>query len=416
MRSRGILLRHSLAALVALGSVLSTSLAVHADGVSDQKHKVDQLATELDNLSNRIGTLDEEYGAAQDEKAVLDQDILDSQAKIAQQEQTLGVLTNALSAIAVDNYVSGGSLELSPLFSNVEAYSEAQQKDSLSNVVLDNGSDSTDQMQALADDLAKEQAALSAKQQQVAGLVTSLNSKLAEAQTLQGEYKQKLASATAELAVKVEQERQRRAEAAAKAEIARQQKVAADAAAANAAAAAAASKATAASSSRGGGTAGGASAPAAAKAPAPRAAPSSGASSAPAADPTPADTGGGSSAPPVSSKAGIAVNAAQSQLGVPYVFAAESPGVAFDCSGLTKYAWGQAGVSLPHQSASQYASTPHVPVSEAQPGDLIFYRSPIGHVAIYIGGGTLIHAPQTGDVVKTGSVKWASVVGVGRPG
>jgi peptidoglycan DL-endopeptidase CwlO len=410
MRSRGILLRHSLAALVAVGSVLSTSVVAHGDGVSDQKHKVDQLATELDNLSNRIGTLDEEYGAAQDEKAVLDQDIVDSLAKIAQQEQTLGVLTNALSAIAVDNYVSGGSLELSPLFSNVEAYSEAQQKDSLSNVVLDNGSESTDRMQALADDLAKEQAVLSTKQQQVADLVTSLNSKLAEAQKLEGEYKQKLASATAELAVKIEQERQRRAEAAAKAEIARQQKVANDAAASNAAAAAAASKATAASASRGGGTAGGASAPAVAKAPAPRAAPSSDAS------PAPADTGGGSSGPPVSSKAGIAVNAAQSQLGVPYVFAAESPGVAFDCSGLTKYAWGQAGVSLPHQSASQYASTPHVPVSEAQPGDLIFYRSPIGHVAIYIGGGSLIHAPQTGDVVKTGSVKWASVVGVGRPG
>ena len=83
-----------------------------------------------------------------------------------------------------------------------------------------------------------------------------------------------------------------------------------------------------------------------------------------------------------------------SQLGVPYRFAAESPGVAFDCSGLTKYAWGQAGVYLPHQSGAQYGSIPHVSQSEIQPGDLIFYKSPIGHVAIYIGGGSMIHAPS----------------------
>ena len=85
---------------------------------------------------------------------------------------------------------------------------------------------------------------------------------------------------------------------------------------------------------------------------------------------------------------------------MPYKFAASSPGVAFDCSGLTKYAWGKAGVYLPHQSAAQYASTPHVPKDQAQPGDLIFYYSPIGHVGIYLGGGMMIHAPATGDVVE----------------
>ena len=57
-----------------------------------------------------------------------------------------------------------------------------------------------------------------------------------------------------------------------------------------------------------------------------------------------------------------------------------------------KYAWGVAGVDLPHQSAAQYASTPHVPKEQAQPGDLIFYYSPIGHVGIYLGGGAMVHA------------------------
>ena len=60
--------------------------------------------------------------------------------------------------------------------------------------------------------------------------------------------------------------------------------------------------------------------------------------------------------------------------------------------------------------------SPHVPEDQAQPGDLIFYYSPIGHVAIYIGGGQLIHAPHTGDVVKVAAVNWGKVVGVGRPG
>jgi cell wall-associated NlpC family hydrolase len=93
-----------------------------------------------------------------------------------------------------------------------------------------------------------------------------------------------------------------------------------------------------------------------------------------------------------------------------------SPGVAFDCSGLTSYAWGAAGVAIPHQSAQQYATTPHVPIGDAQPGDLIFFYSPISHVGIYIGGGEMIHAPFTGSVVSISPVRWDHVVGVSRPG
>ncbi len=259
-------------------------------------------------------------------------------------------------------------------------------------------------MLALAEDLAKEQASLSRKQQQVADLVASLDSKLAEAQQLQTEYTQKLASAKAELGVAIEQERERRAEAAAAADIARQKQEAA------AASAASSKKSAVSAAPRGGGTTGG----------------TSSAGNAAGADPVASGDGGGDAsagadsggggAPPVSSMAGIAVNAAQGQLGVAYRFAAESPGVAFDCSGLTKYAWGQAGVYLPHQSGAQYGSVPHVSQGEVQPGDLVFYKSPIGHVGIYIGGGAMIHAPRSGDVVNVAAVNWAKVVGIGRPG
>ena len=406
MRSRGIILRRYLAAAIAVGSLLSSATVASADSVSDKKAKVDQLATQLDNLGNRLGQLDEDYGAAQDRKAVLDQDIADSQARIAKQEARLGELAGVLGAIAVDKYVTGSALELSPLFSNAAAYSEAEQKDSLSQLALDNGAGNTDEMLALAEDLAKEQASLSHKQQQVADLVATLDSKLAEAQTLQTEYQTKLASAKADLGVAVEQERERRAEAAAAAEIAKQKQ--AQAAADAAAAAAARSKSSASTAPRGGGIAvGSGSGGGSASGGTP---PAGGGSS------SGGDPGGGGSAPPVSSMAGVAIAAAESQLGVPYRFAAESPGVAFDCSGLTKYAWGQAGVSLPHQSGAQYASIPHVSQSEVQPGDLIFYKSPIGHVAMYIGGGSLIHAPRSGDVVQIAVVNWAKVVGVGRPG
>ena len=403
MRSRGILFHRSVAAAIAVGSLLSSATMVSASGVDSQKQKVDQIAGQLDDLENRIGQLDEDYGAAQDRKAVLDQDIADSQARIAQQQARLGELAGTLGDIAVDKFVTGSALELSPLFSNAAAYSDAEQKDSFSRLALDNGSGSTDEMLALSEDLAKEQASLDHKQAQVADLVATLDSKLAEAQTLQTEYQQKLSSAQADLGVAIEQERERRAEAAAAAELAKQQQAAADAAA-SAAAAASTNKSAVAAAPRGGGPSGGG---------------SSGGGSSGGAAPAPpggGDTGGGGSAPPVSSMAGIAVNAAMSQLGVPYRFAAEEPGVAFDCSGLTKYSWGQAGVYLPHQSASQYASIPHVTQSEIQPGDLVFYKTPIGHVAIYIGGGSMIHAPSPGHFVEVATVNWAKVVGIGRPG
>ena len=120
--------------------------------------------------------------------------------------------------------------------------------------------------------------------------------------------------------------------------------------------------------------------------------------------------------PPASSNAQVAIQAAESQIGVPYVYAGSTPGVGFDCSGLTMWAWGQAGVSLPHSSASQYAMLPHVDRSQLQPGDLLFFYSPISHVAMYLGGGQMIEAPHTGLSVRVIGVYWQYYIGAGRPG
>lgn len=113
----------------------------------------------------------------------------------------------------------------------------------------------------------------------------------------------------------------------------------------------------------------------------------------------------------------IAVRAAESQLGVPYVWAGEQPGVGFDCSGLTAWAWGQAGVPLPHYSGAQMADSTPVPVSTLQPGDLLFY-GPGGsaHVAMYVGGGEMIEAPFPGTVVRIDPVRLGTgFAGAGRP-
>lgn len=118
---------------------------------------------------------------------------------------------------------------------------------------------------------------------------------------------------------------------------------------------------------------------------------------------------------PVSGRAGAAVAAARSKLGSPYVWAAAGPS-SFDCSGLTMYAWGRAGVSLPHSSRMQMGSGRSVSLSALKPGDLVFYGSPVHHVALYVGGGQVIHAPQSGDVVRYASVRMMPPVGATRPG
>lgn len=113
--------------------------------------------------------------------------------------------------------------------------------------------------------------------------------------------------------------------------------------------------------------------------------------------------------------ASAAIAYARAQLGKPYCYAGAGP-ACFDCSGLTMRAWGAAGVSMPHYSGAQYSMFPHVPLNAMQPGDLVFW-GPGGsdHVGLYIGGGQMIAAPHTGDVVKIQAV-YGSPVGAARPG
>ena len=124
----------------------------------------------------------------------------------------------------------------------------------------------------------------------------------------------------------------------------------------------------------------------------------------------PGGGGTGSTAPttyrgPTTTQADRAVAFAYAQIGKPYVFGAAGPD-AYDCSGLTMASWAAAGVSIPRTSYEQWDDLPHVPMSQIEPGDILVFND-AGHVGIYVGGGMLIDAPQTGmDVEKVALSGW----------
>lgn len=118
---------------------------------------------------------------------------------------------------------------------------------------------------------------------------------------------------------------------------------------------------------------------------------------------------------PVSGGAAAAVQYALAQVGDSYVYGSAGPS-AFDCSGLTMMAWSQAGVGLPHSSTAQMSSGSRVSSDALQPGDLVFYYSPVSHVGIYIGNGQIVHAANPSTGVSTTGVFSMPFSGAVRPG
>jgi cell wall-associated NlpC family hydrolase len=122
--------------------------------------------------------------------------------------------------------------------------------------------------------------------------------------------------------------------------------------------------------------------------------------------------------PPNASAAQIAIAAAKTVIGTQYVWGSADPSIGFDCSGLVLWSYAKAGISLPHSSAMMYDMLPHLTQSELQPGDLLFFYTPVSHVSLYIGGGSMIDAshPGPGGEVRIQPVYWANFVGGGRIG
>lgn len=120
---------------------------------------------------------------------------------------------------------------------------------------------------------------------------------------------------------------------------------------------------------------------------------------------------------PTSTQGEKAVAFAFAQIGKPYQWGGTGPG-SYDCSGLVQAAWAYAGIAIPRDTYEQWGALPHISSSTLEPGDLLFFDG-IGHVAIYVGGGNMIDAPQTGETIRELPINtgWysANFVGAARP-
>ena len=370
------------AAVVFTAVLVSTVLApsaVTAQSIDDQRREVERIVDELDRLHVKADTLAEDYAVAMDDQRRLSEDIALAEARVAEREAELSSLQGDLATVAVRAFTRSGTDVLGPLLSDAASYSDALQRDQYSRIALAVGAGTTDDLGETIRELGIERAELDRLRGESEELSVDISDKLTLVEEWTSAYEEAKDEAEARLGDLIEAEEQRRSQEAFER---LQRELEAQRAAAAAAAAA---------GSTGGGSGG--------------------------------SSGGGSVAAPVienypapSGLAGVAIQAALGQLGVPYRYAQASPGVAFDCSGLTYYAWAQAGITLPRNSRMQAAAIPRVPIAAAQPGDLIFYYSPISHVGIYLGNGQLVHAPNTGSYVKVTNVRWSKVVAVGRPG
>ena len=384
--------------------------AVYAS-VSDQRREVERIVDELDRLHMQADILAEDWAEAEDNLRQLDQEVIEAEASVKAKEAELGALRGDLSEMAVRAFTGSGGDVLGPLFSNADQYGDTLARDQFSRVALSVGTTTTDDLDEFVAELDAERKNLEDKREQVAALKVTIEQKRTQTEELTAQFIERRADAEARLGQLIQEEEERRnAEAFARlqAELDAQQAAVAQSnndGGGTSNSGGGTSNSGDGTSSSGGGTSnsgGGSSSTSS----------GGGGTATKTATPAPAPV----SAPAVSGLAGIAVQAAMGQQGVRYVYATSKPGVSFDCSGLTHYAWGQAGVYLPRNSRAQAAATPRVSPAAAQPGDLIFYYSPISHVGIYLGNGQLVHAPNSGTVVKVGTVSWGKVTAVGRPG
>lgn len=350
------------------GTVFLVTRPASGDAISSARAQAAAIESQLAAAQNEMSTLSQQYDAAAAQLTQINSSIAATKATIEADQRQVNGDRSTLSKAAIANYVSDGSASSeNPIFSSNEktigAATEYNQiADGDINVAVAN-------LHTAENTLAAQQTQLQSQQGQAQQAVATEQAAITRnAQEVQTQ-KNALAQENTQIATLVAQ----------------QQEAAVQAAARQAAAQVAAAQLEA-------------------------SLPSSPGSSL------------NDAAPPPTASGGLgAVQAAESQLGVPYVWGGESPkGSAdpgFDCSGLTSWSWGQVGVGLPHYSGAQMADSAPVPLSDLEPGDLLFY-GPGGseHVAMYVGPGTMIEAPETGQSVHlTGLRLGYGFVGAGRP-
>jgi peptidoglycan DL-endopeptidase CwlO len=376
-RSSSLLQRVGIPALTVV-SVLTSTVFMAArpaagDAISDAKAKAAAIEAQLTQAQNQMSALSQQYDQAQYQLSQINSSIATTKANVAADEEQVNKNKATLSKAAVANYITDGTASSqNPIFSGNDQTLGATSE--YNKIAEGDISLAVDNLHTAEQSLNAQESQLQGEQSQAQTQVTAEQNAVAQNQQAIQSQKSALAQEQGQIATLVQQQEQ--AEAAAAAQAAQQKQAAAAAAAAQSSAGSASSVAA----------------------------------------------GLNVAAPPPPSPGGAgAVQAAESQIGVPYVWGGESPkgsaSPGFDCSGLTAWSWGQAGVPLPHYSGAQMSDSTPVPVSDLQPGDLLFY-GPGGseHVAMYVGPGTMIEAPYTGATVWLTSLRLGDgFVGAGRP-
>jgi peptidoglycan DL-endopeptidase CwlO len=384
-RSRAAVAVVAALALTGAATVTTARLAQASPqgDLASQQQRAAQLENEIEANGNRVSVLDEQYTNAELAIQRATDQINTDEAALKEKARETSAVRARLEARGAELYMSAGNP--APLAAlDVSSAGEFGTRSQYAGAAADSDRQLLDEVKVAVEQLGIQQksleharAAATKQRDQLDAQRTQINEATKQQQDLLAQVKGNIKT----LVDQIQAERQREQEAAARASMER-------AAQQEAAAAQAAQQAQEAASHQSGSS-------------------SSGGSS--------SSTG---SAPvyvaPAGPAAQRAVETAQAQLGKPYVYAGSGPSV-FDCSGLTMYAWAAAGVSLPHNAEAQYESLPHVDINQLEPGDLVFFGSPIHHVGIFVGGGTMIEAPYTGVDVRYHSIYRPDFAGAARP-
>lgn len=362
MNRRAIRLVPLALVIVTVGALLAPAVAT-ADPISDKQAEAADLEAQINTNAEKLSGLNEQINSAQNELAQANEAIATADALVAAAQAKTKELRSEVARRAAAVYTqsgsNGGVEELDS--QNAQDLSTRQKYSSLAaqrdNQIVNQLARAKEQVAVRKADA--EQARQTAQDQSDA--IQAQKDRLDAGQADLVKLQSKVTGELAGLVQKAEEERQAREAAAAKVQY--------DLAVANAAATTASSSST--------------------------------------------SSGGGPSAtpPPTSGSVSAVLAYAYAQLGKPYCYAGVGP-ECYDCSGLTMQAWAQAGVMMSHGSYDQMASFPSVSMDQLQPGDLVFWD---GHVGIYVGDGSVLHAPHSGTVVQITQI-WPGVIGAVRPG
>ncbi|MFE9992907.1 NlpC/P60 family protein [Streptomyces sp. NPDC005381] len=361
--SRRAGIRTPVLATAALTSVALLSQTANAAPSAEPKPSVEEVEKKVNDLYHQAETATEKYNATRERTTKQRKRVDTLLDDVAERTEKLNSAREELGSFAAAQYRTGASTPgTATLLLADDPQDYFDQTQLMSRL--------TTRQKAAVDDYVTEQAATTRKRTEASESLQSLTTSQNALKTSKATVQRKLSAArdllsklTAEEKARLAAiEKKKREQAAAKAaELARQQAAAEKAAK---------EKATEQGSSSGG---------------------------------TTGSSGSTATDPSYATKAGKALAFARTQIGKPYVWGATGPD-SYDCSGLTQAAWKAAGVSLPRVTYDQVNAGTTVSLTDAKPGDLVFFYDDISHVGLYIGNGMMIHAPKPGAYVREESI------------